>query len=51
MDRVALADFIFEKISSEKKLLMQQFQASKNKIGYFYIDNLLIFLEHFVSVT
>lgn len=41
MDRVALADFIFEKISSEKKLLMQQFQASKNKIGYFYIDNLL----------
>jgi len=41
MKRIELAALIFKRIESQKDALRQQFEASKDKIGYFYIDNLL----------
>lgn len=39
--RNTIANLIFQKIESEKQILKQKFDASKNGIGYFFIDDLL----------
>lgn len=39
--RTELATLIFKKLKEEKTSIQQQFEKSKNKIGYFYIDHLL----------
>ncbi|WP_299624387.1 2OG-Fe(II) oxygenase [uncultured Tenacibaculum sp.] len=36
-----IATIIFNQLNAEKTSLKKQFQASKDKIGFFYIDNLL----------
>ena len=41
MNRTYLAELIFNKISNEKERISKQYFASKDKIGYFYIDGLL----------
>ncbi len=41
MDRVELAKIISDRICQEKDAIKQQYEASKNKIAYFYIDDLL----------
>lgn len=40
-NRNSLGSIIYDRLESEKATLQRQFDASKNKIGYFYIDNLL----------
>lgn len=39
--RNELGELIYQKLVQEKESLKQQYTLSKNKIGYFYIDNLL----------
>lgn len=41
MKRIELANIIYQKLLKEQELLKKQFLQSKDKIGYFYIDNLL----------
>jgi len=41
MNREKLAGLIYQKLVSNKEVLAQQFENSKDKIGYFYLDNLL----------
>jgi Rps23 Pro-64 3,4-dihydroxylase Tpa1-like proline 4-hydroxylase len=41
MSRTELADFIFERLVSEKETLTNQFQNSDSGIGYFFIDDVL----------
>ena len=41
MDRKQLADLIFSKVDKNKENVIKQFQESKSKIGYFFIDDLL----------
>jgi|TARA_B110000908_G_C10189384_1_gene419708 Rps23 Pro-64 3,4-dihydroxylase Tpa1-like proline 4-hydroxylase len=41
MNRDELAKLILNRLNKDKELLKQQYDKSKNKIGYFYIDNLL----------
>ena len=41
MNRTELALLIFEKISENKESLKRQFDASKEAIGYFFLDDLL----------
>nr|WP_205600646.1 2OG-Fe(II) oxygenase [Flavobacterium sp. xlx-214] len=41
MDRKIIANYIFDKIQENKENIKQQYNNSKNKIGYFFIDNLL----------
>ena len=41
MSRTELADFIFERLVSEKETLTNQFQNSDSGIGYFFIDEVL----------
>ncbi|QMU62986.1 MAG: 2OG-Fe(II) oxygenase [Flavobacteriaceae bacterium] len=41
MDRDKIAKLISNRLTRGKELLKQQYDKSKNKIGYFYIDNLL----------
>lgn len=36
-----ISEFIYTKICSQKNELVSKFEASKNKIGFFYIDDLL----------
>jgi Rps23 Pro-64 3,4-dihydroxylase Tpa1-like proline 4-hydroxylase len=41
MDRHHLADIIYNNLLSQKERIEKQYEASKGKIGYFFIDNLL----------
>ncbi len=41
MNRDDLARIIVNQLNSNKNILEEQYNQSKNKIGYFYIDNLL----------
>ena len=41
MTRKDLSDLIFSKIEKNQDILSKQFEDSKNKIGFFYIDDLL----------
>lgn len=41
MNRIELADRIYQEIKSNKVALQLHFAASKQAIGYFYLDNLL----------
>ena len=41
MNRIELADRIYQEIKSNKVALQLHFAASKEAIGYFYLDNLL----------
>jgi hypothetical protein len=41
MTREDLSDLIFSKIEKNKDFLSKQFKDSKDKIGFFYIDDLL----------
>lgn len=41
IDRNSLSKLILERLNAEKESLKLQFDASKDKIGYFYIDNIL----------
>ena len=41
MTRQDLSDLIFSKIEKNQDILSKQFEDSKNKIGFFYIDDLL----------
>ena len=41
MKRTEIASHIYEKLDNQKLTLKSQFDASKNKIGYFFIDDLL----------
>src|SRR5690606_4455186 len=41
MTRIELADIIFSKIEKNKALLQEQYNNSKDTIGYFFIDNIL----------
>lgn len=41
MERKAIANLIYGKLLENKSSLIQQFKASKNDIGFFYIDDLL----------
>ncbi|MFB9054666.1 2OG-Fe(II) oxygenase [Formosa undariae] len=41
MDRNSLSKLIIERLTTEKEALKHQFEASKHKIGYFYIDDIL----------
>ena len=41
MNRKDLSDLIFSKIEKNQDILSKQFEDSKNKIGFFYIDDLL----------
>lgn len=41
MDRNTLADLIFDRIVSEKDQIKKQYDASKDRIGYFFIDDVL----------
>lgn len=41
INRIEIAEIIYSKIQSEKAVLKQQFQHSKDTIGYFFIDDLL----------
>jgi Rps23 Pro-64 3,4-dihydroxylase Tpa1-like proline 4-hydroxylase len=41
MNRKTIADLILSKIQDELSAIEEQFNNSKNKIGYFFIDNLL----------
>lgn len=41
MTRNEFADLIFEKIVAERPHITEQYEKSKNKIGYFWIDGLL----------
>ncbi|QTE22196.1 2OG-Fe(II) oxygenase [Polaribacter cellanae] len=40
-NRGEIADLIFKNLKSNQKELKKQFNAHKNEIGYFYLDNLL----------
>jgi len=41
MNRQQLADFIFSKVYKNKENLLKQFQDSRSKIGFFFLDDLL----------
>jgi Rps23 Pro-64 3,4-dihydroxylase Tpa1-like proline 4-hydroxylase len=41
MTRKDLSDLIFSKIEKNQDILSKQFEDSKNKIGFFYVDDLL----------
>jgi Rps23 Pro-64 3,4-dihydroxylase Tpa1-like proline 4-hydroxylase len=41
INRLTLADLIYEKLKSERSAIEKQFGDSKNKIGYFFVDDLL----------
>lgn len=41
MNRKELSDLIFSKIESQKQALINDYKNSENKIGYFFIDDLL----------
>ena len=41
IDRAYLSKLILERLTKDKEAIKQQFEASKDKIGYFYIDNVL----------
>ncbi|MBB6127049.1 2OG-Fe(II) oxygenase [Mucilaginibacter lappiensis] len=41
IDRKSLADLIYSKILSEELIIQKQFDQSKDKIGYFFVDDLL----------
>ncbi|WP_434036888.1 2OG-Fe(II) oxygenase [Formosa sp. 4Alg 33] len=41
MDRNSLSKLILERLTSEKDVLKRQYEASKDKIGYFYLDHIL----------
>jgi Rps23 Pro-64 3,4-dihydroxylase Tpa1-like proline 4-hydroxylase len=41
MTRKDLSDLIFSKIEKNQDILSKQFEDSKNKIGFFYIDDIL----------
>lgn len=41
MDRTAYSALIYDRLLSNKKSLKQQYNSSKNRIGYFYIDDVL----------
>lgn len=41
MDRIAIANLILDRMESNVALLTSMYEASKSKIGYFYIDDLL----------
>lgn len=41
MTRVEFSDLIFSKIEENQEVLSKQFEASKDKIGFFYLDDLL----------
>ncbi|WP_417388645.1 2OG-Fe(II) oxygenase [Gimesia sp.] len=41
MNRKEIADFIVQRIDEEKNSLKKQFQESSEKIGYFFVDELL----------
>ena len=41
MNRKELSDLIFNKIESQKSSLTSDYTSSKNKIGYFFVDDLL----------
>lgn len=41
MNRTEYADIILQQISDRKEEIKQQYNNSKNNIGYFWIDDLL----------
>ena len=41
MDRRYFSDLIYKSLLDKKEVLQQQYNASRNNIGYFYLDNLL----------
>ncbi len=41
MDRHSIAQLIVDRVRQEKESIKLQYENSKDKIGYFYIDNLL----------
>lgn len=41
LNRNDMASLIYDKMNQEKDILKKQFSQSKDKIGYFYVDNLL----------
>lgn len=41
MNRIEIGNLIFQQLEKNKAQLKKQFLASKNKIGYFFIDDLL----------
>lgn len=41
MNRIEIANLILSKLNEHKEILIEQYQKNKNKIGYFYIDDLL----------
>lgn len=41
MTRIELADIIFSKIEKNKASLQEQYNKSKDTIGYFFIDDVL----------
>ena len=41
MKRAAISKLIYQNIKAQELALKEQFLASKNQIGYFYLDALL----------
>ena len=41
INRKAIADLIYKKLVTQKPILKNQFEVSKNGIGYFFVDDLL----------
>ena len=41
VDRKSIADLIVDRMNAEKPRMMEQYSASKEDVGYFYIDDLL----------
>ncbi len=41
MNRIELSDLIYTKIATQKSKLIEDYKNSENKIGYFFIDDLL----------
>ncbi|MCG1035825.1 2OG-Fe(II) oxygenase [Polaribacter sargassicola] len=41
MNRIEIADLLYDNLYKNKEKLKQQFVESSNKIGFFYLDNLL----------
>ena len=41
MDKQTISNIIYKHILDQKEALKKQFSANENKIGYFYIDNIL----------
>lgn len=40
-NRITLADLIYSRLQSEELEIQRQFNDSKDKIGYFFVDNLV----------